>query len=184
VIGHKSFSTSNLKKLLILSNTPQNNTTDNIPRNSKDFEIGTNRLQQSPKDLSDKKNLDPPKNKKKKKMNKNKDKIPKLEYKEEKSKKDKLVLFKLKKKIDQKGLLKEKKSKQNDFLKLSNENVEVSDPFNVENDLPPEFVALIEKGGFSMKEIEENTDTVANIFEIHSQYELEIKKRTNSSTCN
>jgi len=80
--------------------------------------------------------------------------------------------------------LKEKKSKQNDFLKLSNENVEVSDPFNVENDLPPEFVALIEKGGFSMKEIEENTDTVANIFEIHSQYELEIKKRTNSSPCN
>jgi len=47
----------------------------------------------------------------------------------------------------------------------------VSDPYNVGNDLPPEFAALIESSGVTMKEIDENTDTFANILEIHNQIE-------------
>jgi len=45
----------------------------------------------------------------------------------------------------------------------------VSDPFNVENDLPPEFSALLQSSGISLKEIDENSDTIASILHITTQ---------------
>jgi len=66
-----------------------------------------------------------------------------------------------------------KVKKDDEVVDIANLEFEVSDPFNVGNDLPSEFRALIESSGITLKEIDENTETFASILQIHNEMNKE-----------